>query len=154
MKHHKGNAVESHDPREKAHPDDHFKRRTSPAKPQHLIALVHPPAAVDIGTKPPLSLNHHASILDNVSFPAHTTATVTSAANDKIDDELKKLKHKAKLLPITDEEQRVFWDTIHSYQKLHLIAHRSSASNQSTSVGFNMEAAWNRMVCMLHTTSL
>lgn len=85
---------------------------------------------------------------------AAVVAPATSAATDKIDDALQKLKHKAKLLPITDEEQRVFWDTIHAYQRHQLVAHRSAVSNQSTPMGFNIEAAWNRLVRILPITSL
>lgn len=62
------------------------------------------------------------------------------------DDQIARLKQKVRLLPISDSDRLEFWESIRMYQKLQMQYHKSLLHNQSTPMGFNMEAAWCKKV--------
>ncbi|KAF1332229.1 hypothetical protein FI667_g3850, partial [Globisporangium splendens] len=66
-----------------------------------------------------------------------------SADRDE-DDQIARLKQKVRLLPITDSDREEFWDAIKRHKKLQAQIHKSLVHNQSTPMGFNMEAAWSK----------
>jgi hypothetical protein len=68
-----------------------------------------------------------------------------SADRDE-DDQIARLKQKIHLLPITDSDREEFWDAIKKHKMLQAHIHKSLVHNQSTPMGFNMEAAWSETV--------
>lgn len=83
--------------------------------------------------------------------PQHSRAQSGNRRNGSIDreedDQIARLKQKVRLLPITDADREEFWDMMRKYQKLQLQYRTSLMHNQSTPMGFNMEAAWSKAVC-------
>lgn len=62
------------------------------------------------------------------------------------DGQIARLKQKVRLLPISDSDRLAFWESIRKYQKVQMQYHKSLLHNQSTPMGFNMEAAWCKKV--------
>ncbi|KAL3673225.1 hypothetical protein V7S43_000948 [Phytophthora oleae] len=74
--------------------------------------------------------------------PATTEPAATSA-----DGQLKKLKQRVRLLPISDDDRTAFWDTIRGYERMRAYYHETVlAGGASTPMGFNMEAAFKKML--------
>ncbi|EEY66130.1 uncharacterized protein PITG_03674 [Phytophthora infestans T30-4] len=79
--------------------------------------------------------------LNRCSIPIVTT-TETAVA----DDQLKKMKQRVKLLPISDDDHTTFWETIRGYERMRANFQRIVlAGGASSPMGFNMEAAFKKM---------
>lgn len=61
-------------------------------------------------------------------------------------DQLSRLKQKVRLLPITDDDRHVFWDSMRAYKKMQRRYLESLLLNHSSPMGFNIEAAWSKTV--------
>ncbi|KAG7397901.1 hypothetical protein PHYBOEH_011968 [Phytophthora boehmeriae] len=88
-----------------------------------------------------------ASVEFNRNSAGSTTPEVVQVPASPADTELKKMKQRVKLLPITDQDHTDFWKTIRGYERMRAYYHRSVLTNgAATPMGFNMEAAFNKMV--------
>ncbi|KAI9995323.1 hypothetical protein PInf_012375 [Phytophthora infestans] len=80
--------------------------------------------------------------LNRCSIPIVTT-TETAVA----DAQLKKMKQRVKLLPISDDDHTTFWETIRGYERMRANFQRIVlAGGASSPMGFNMEAAFKKML--------
>ncbi|KAG6961077.1 hypothetical protein JG687_00007863 [Phytophthora cactorum] len=78
---------------------------------------------------------------------APIVTTTETAAATSADDQLKKMKQRVKLLPISDGDHTAFWETIRGYGRMRAYYHQNVlAGGASSPMGFNMEAAFKRMV--------
>jgi hypothetical protein len=96
----------------------------------------------------------HSSVFDvpssdalHSSNAAATATTETGSAAASTDGQLKKMKQRVRLLPISDDDRTAFWETIRGYERMRAYYHQTVlAGGASTPMGFNMEAAFKRMV--------
>ncbi|GMF31718.1 unnamed protein product [Phytophthora fragariaefolia] len=103
-----------------------------------------------------VSLNQQtSSMFDVPSLEGQTRSNASSAANASemssvaasADGQLKKMKQRVRLLPITDDDRATFWETIKGYERMRAYYHQTAlAGGASTPMGFNMEAAFKKMV--------
>ncbi|KAG2814564.1 hypothetical protein PC116_g17729 [Phytophthora cactorum] len=78
---------------------------------------------------------------------APIVTTTETAAATSADDQLKKMKQRVKLLPISDGDHTAFWETIRGYGRMRAYYHQNVlAGGASSPMGFNMEAAFKRML--------
>ncbi|KAG3107930.1 hypothetical protein PI124_g12987 [Phytophthora idaei] len=79
----------------------------------------------------------------NAPIVTSTETAATTSANDQ----LKKMKQRVKLLPISDGDHTAFWETIRGYGRMRAYYHQNVlAGGASSPMGFNMEAAFKRML--------
>ncbi|KAG1700207.1 hypothetical protein DVH05_012015 [Phytophthora capsici] len=74
------------------------------------------------------------------------TPTITEATSST-DRQLMKMKQRVRLLPISDDDHTAFWDTIRGYERMRAYYNETVlAGGASTPMGFNMEAAFKKML--------
>jgi hypothetical protein len=64
------------------------------------------------------------------------------------DDQIERLKRYVQSLPTTEEAIESFKRTMRTYQQMQMEYRAGLMRNHASPVGFNMEAAWNRTVCL------
>ncbi|KAK1947989.1 hypothetical protein P3T76_000279 [Phytophthora citrophthora] len=85
--------------------------------------------------------------ISRTNSPAPITAEADATSTDR---QLKKMKQRVRLLPISDDDRTAFWDTIRGYERMRAYYHATVlAGGASTPMGFNMEAAFKKMVLLL-----
>lgn len=102
----------------------------------------------------PMVANQHVQTISSVTGspesqqqnPLQSSNKQNGSPEREEDDQIARLKQKVRLLPISDSDRLDFWESIRKYQKLQMQYHRSMLHNQSTPMGFNMEAAWCKTV--------
>ncbi|KAE9048900.1 hypothetical protein PR003_g443 [Phytophthora rubi] len=97
-----------------------------------------------------------SSVFDVPSSDGQTRSTAPAASNvtettsstaASADGQLKRMKQRVRLLPITDDDRTAFWETIKGYERMQAYYHQTVlAGGASTPMGFNMEAAFKKMV--------
>ncbi|KAJ8569475.1 hypothetical protein ON010_g5784 [Phytophthora cinnamomi] len=81
------------------------------------------------------------------SAPAASSTAETSSTAASADGQLKKMKQRVRLLPITDDDRTIFWETIKGYERMRAYYHQTVlVGGASTPMGFNMEAAFKKML--------
>ncbi|KAG7393782.1 hypothetical protein PHYPSEUDO_004545 [Phytophthora pseudosyringae] len=76
-----------------------------------------------------------------------TSPGTEAAAAASADGQLKKMKQRVTLLPISDDDRTAFWETIRGYERMRAYYHQGMLSGgASTPMGFNMETAFKRML--------
>ncbi|GMF20736.1 unnamed protein product [Phytophthora lilii] len=96
---------------------------------------------------------HFSSVFDAPSSDgiqrgnAAAAITAEPAAATSTDGQLKKMKQRVRLLPISDDDRSAFWETIRGYDRMRAYYHQTViAGGASTPMGFNMETAFKRML--------
>ncbi|KAE9357167.1 hypothetical protein PF008_g3277 [Phytophthora fragariae] len=97
-----------------------------------------------------------SSVFDVPSSDGQTRSTAPAASNvtettsstaASADGQLKRMKQRVRLLPITDDDRTAFWETIKGYERMQAYYHQTVlAGGASTPMGFNMEAAFKKML--------
>lgn len=83
----------------------------------------------------------------NRSNAAVTSVAEIGAAASTMDEQMKKMKQRVRLLPISDDDRTTFWESIQGYERMRAHYHQTVlAGGASTPMGFNVEAAFKRMV--------
>uniref|UniRef100_K3WQ07 Uncharacterized protein n=1 Tax=Globisporangium ultimum (strain ATCC 200006 / CBS 805.95 / DAOM BR144) TaxID=431595 RepID=K3WQ07_GLOUD len=148
-------AVSSQNNERSKEEDSRESQLTSPSSKYRLVALNRPNTLAHLttnttGTDKSLLLSSSSSTSASIVLPSHylqpqddKNKSNGSADRDE-DDQIARLKQKIHLLPITDSDREEFWDAIKKHKMLQAHIHKSLVHNQSTPMGFNMEAAWSK----------
>ncbi|EGZ28572.1 hypothetical protein PHYSODRAFT_448517, partial [Phytophthora sojae] len=120
------------------------------SKKQMLVSLERHLARLRKVGQQPVSPNQQtSSVFDVPSLDGQPRGTVpveTSSTAASADGQLKKMKQRVRLLPITDDDRTAFWETIKGYERMRAYYHQTVlAGGASTPMGFNMEAAFKKM---------
>ncbi|KAG6609430.1 uncharacterized protein IUM83_00807 [Phytophthora cinnamomi] len=59
------------------------------------------------------------------SAPAASSTAETSSTAASADGQLKKMKQRVRLLPITDDDRTIFWETIKGYERMRAYYHQT-----------------------------
>ncbi|OWZ24555.1 hypothetical protein PHMEG_000379 [Phytophthora megakarya] len=123
--------------------DDESKKQMREALERHLAILQKPEQQTG-------SLNQElsSSVFDAPSsdLNRNNVAATDSTSATSTDGQLKKMKQRVKLMPISDDDHTAFWDTIRGYERMRTYYHKAVlAGGAATPMGFNMEAAFKRM---------
>ncbi|POM58800.1 Hypothetical protein PHPALM_36504 [Phytophthora palmivora] len=124
--------------------EDGSKKQMLESLERHLVKLQKPERQTgSLNQQPSFSVfDAPSSDLNRSNIP--TTIESSSAAS--ADGQLKKMKQRVKLLPISDDDRTTFWETIRGYERMRAYYHQTvAAGGASTPMGFNMEAAFKKM---------
>ncbi|ETI43709.1 hypothetical protein F441_11360 [Phytophthora nicotianae CJ01A1] len=117
-----------------------LERQLAKTKPpvQQLGSLNQQPSSSAFDVPSPDGLNR-SNVLNVTTTEAGAAVTA--------DDQLKKMKQRLKLLPISDDDHAAFWETIRGYERMRAYYHRTVlAGGASSPMGFNMAAAFKKML--------